>query len=79
MYTLHKLSYPGWTEKYETLEMATDALRQYICQKCIRYCGSDLWSMHGSPCGLEYFIEGIHQNEPPTLYEQIQENYEQRL
>jgi hypothetical protein len=72
MYTLTKLSRPGWTKKYSTIEQLTQAVRDGTCKLCVASYGADLQSMLASDCGCEYEVEGLALDEPETDFEALE-------
>jgi len=72
MYTLRKLSAPGWLKKFTTIEALTEAFSQCTCNLCKGTYGSDLEGMRCSDCGCEYEVGGLALDEPEKYSEWLE-------
>lgn len=79
MYTLRKLSAPGWLKQFTTIEALTEAFSKWTCQLCKDIYGSDLEGMRCSDCGCEYEVGGVTLDEPETDLEWLERTVGGRL
>lgn len=77
-FRLIKCSAPGWVKEFDTGADAAIELDYWICDDCRReYLCNNLDSMLASPCGLEFWFEDSI-DDPPTIPEEIQDNYDKK-
>ena len=73
MYKLHKLSSPGFTKSFATVEELRLELKEETCGMCLREYGTSLEGMLGSDCGCEYGVSGVELEPGMNGLEELEE------